>query len=58
MGTVKRIYEVGDDLFEWLEGKAKREGRSVIRQVEKIIEAAREADLKTGELGDGSTIQN
>lgn len=41
---IKRTYEVDQGLHKWLEEKAAREGRSVVRQVEKILEAARELD--------------
>lgn len=42
---VKRTYDVPFDLYEWLEKKAAREGRAVVRQVEKIIKEARDRDL-------------
>lgn len=41
---VKRTYDVPFDLHKWLEDKAAREGRSVVRQVEKIFEQARAED--------------
>lgn len=48
---VKRTYDVPFDLYEWLEKKAAREGRAVVRQVEKIIKEARDRDLSEYEKG-------
>lgn len=41
---VKRLYEVRESTQEWLAVQAEREGRSIIKQVSMIIEAARDKD--------------
>jgi hypothetical protein len=43
---VIRNYDIPLDLFVWLEGKAAREKRPVVRQVEVILEEARARDEK------------
>lgn len=41
-----RTYAVEEPLHEWLKEKAERERRPVIKQVEVILEEARERDMK------------
>ncbi len=43
---VVRNYDVSFDLHQWIEGKAAREKRPVIRQVEVLLEQARKMDEK------------
>ena len=43
---IVRNYDLPAPLYEWLEQQAQAERRPVIRQVEVIIERAREAQLQ------------
>lgn len=49
MDTITRTYNVSVDLHRWIEQKAAKEGRSVIRQVERILEDARQRELTDAE---------
>jgi predicted Fe-S protein YdhL (DUF1289 family) len=40
------MYNVSDEVFQWLTAYAQRNRRSVIRQVETIIENAMKEDIK------------
>ena len=43
---VKRIYDVSYDVFLWLEDRAARTGRAVVREVEAILIAAMKRDVR------------
>lgn len=44
--TMTRTYTVPIDLYDWIKQKAAAEKRAVIRQVEIILEDARQKDLE------------